>query len=170
MTYVILPDCLQPFWDRCTASAAAAAAAAAKSFQSCPTLCDPIDGSPRGPAVPGVLYGLAGGFFTTEPPGKPQKPLGSCKEVPWYLFWLGLRHSSCYVLSKHCGRKKEWNGGGRVLREKGRKKKKKGEMEGRSKDRIGSFKLKMYQSQLECSSWDCDTKYLLLHTPMLPPS
>ena len=26
----------------------AAAAAAAKSLQSCPTLCDPIDGSPRG--------------------------------------------------------------------------------------------------------------------------
>ena len=37
------------------AAAAAAAAAAAKSFQSCPTLCDPIDGSPPGPAVPGVL-------------------------------------------------------------------------------------------------------------------
>ena len=28
---------------------------AAKSLQSCPTLCDPIDGSPPGPAVPGVL-------------------------------------------------------------------------------------------------------------------
>ena len=34
---------------------AAAAAAAAKSLQSYPTLCDPIDGSPPGPAVPGVL-------------------------------------------------------------------------------------------------------------------
>ena len=55
MTYVILPDCLQPFWYRCTASAAAAAAAAAKSFQSCPTLCDPIDGSPSGSPVPGIL-------------------------------------------------------------------------------------------------------------------
>ena len=31
----------------------AAAAAAAKSLQSCPTLCDPIDGSPPGPAVLG---------------------------------------------------------------------------------------------------------------------
>ena len=31
-----------------TAAAAAAAAAAAKSLQSCPTLCDPIDGSPLG--------------------------------------------------------------------------------------------------------------------------
>ena len=31
------------------------AAAAAKSFQSCPTLCDPIDGSPPGSLVPGIL-------------------------------------------------------------------------------------------------------------------
>ena len=30
-------------------------AAAAKSLQSCPTLCDPRDGSPPGPAVPGIL-------------------------------------------------------------------------------------------------------------------
>ena len=30
-------------------------AAAAKSLQSCPTLCDPIDGSPQGSAVPGIL-------------------------------------------------------------------------------------------------------------------
>ena len=33
----------------------AATAAAAKSLQSCPTLCDPIDGSPPGSAVPGIL-------------------------------------------------------------------------------------------------------------------
>ena len=33
----------------------AAAAAAAKSLQSCPTLCDPIDGSPLGSPVPGIL-------------------------------------------------------------------------------------------------------------------
>ena len=32
-----------------------AAAAAAKSFQLCPTLCDPIDGSPPGSPVPGIL-------------------------------------------------------------------------------------------------------------------
>ena len=30
-------------------------AAAAKSLQSCPTLCDPIDGSPPGSLVPGIL-------------------------------------------------------------------------------------------------------------------
>ena len=29
--------------------------AAAKSFQSCPTLCDPIDGSPPDSPVPGIL-------------------------------------------------------------------------------------------------------------------
>ena len=34
---------------------AAAAAAAAKSLQSCPTLCDPIDGSPPGSPFPGIL-------------------------------------------------------------------------------------------------------------------
>ena len=34
---------------------ATAAAAAAKSLQSCPTLCDPIDGSPPGSPVPGIL-------------------------------------------------------------------------------------------------------------------
>ena len=31
------------------------AAAAAKSLQSCPTLCDPVDGSPSGSPVPGIL-------------------------------------------------------------------------------------------------------------------
>ena len=35
--------------------AAAAAAAAAKSLQSCLTLCDPVDGSPPGSAIPGIL-------------------------------------------------------------------------------------------------------------------
>ena len=35
------------FWVECPA--------AAKSLQSCPTLCDPIDGSPPGSPVPGIL-------------------------------------------------------------------------------------------------------------------
>ena len=38
----------------CLVYATAAAAAAAKSFQ-CPTLCDPIDGSPPGFPVLGIL-------------------------------------------------------------------------------------------------------------------
>ena len=33
----------------------ATATATPKSLQSCPTLCDPIDGSPPGSAVPGIL-------------------------------------------------------------------------------------------------------------------
>ena len=32
------------------------AAAAAKSLQSCPTLCDPIDGSPPGTFIPGIIH------------------------------------------------------------------------------------------------------------------
>ena len=33
-------------------------AAAAKSLHSCPTRCDPIDGSPPGPAIPGILQAI----------------------------------------------------------------------------------------------------------------
>ena len=46
-----------------------AAAAAAKSLQSCPTLCDPIDGSPPGSAVPGILQArvLEWGAIATSP-------------------------------------------------------------------------------------------------------
>ena len=45
---------LQPAQHMCE-SCSAAAAAAAKSLQSCPTLCNPIDGSPVGSPVPGIL-------------------------------------------------------------------------------------------------------------------
>ena len=47
-------DCWAPesaFYSHCTIPLSAAA----KSLQSCPTLCDPIDGSPPGSAVPGIL-------------------------------------------------------------------------------------------------------------------
>ena len=39
----------------CLCGAESHAAAAAKSLQSCPTLCDPIDCSPPGSPVPGIL-------------------------------------------------------------------------------------------------------------------
>ena len=39
----------------CAVLHSAAAAAAAKSLQLCPTLCDPIDGSPPGSAIPEIL-------------------------------------------------------------------------------------------------------------------
>ena len=35
-----------------------AVAAAAKSLWSCPTLCDPIEGSPPGSPVPGILQAI----------------------------------------------------------------------------------------------------------------
>ena len=40
---------------RCSTSLIIAAAAAAKSLQSCPTLCNPIDSSPPGSPIPGIL-------------------------------------------------------------------------------------------------------------------
>jgi len=40
---------------RCVKDASIAAAAAAKSLQSCPTLCDPIDSSPPGSPISGIL-------------------------------------------------------------------------------------------------------------------
>ena len=43
------------YWDENFKLSSLAAAAAAKSLQSCPTLCDPIDGSPPGSPVPGIL-------------------------------------------------------------------------------------------------------------------
>ena len=42
-------------WASLSLSNDKAAAAAAKSLQSCPTLCDPIDGSPLGCSVSGIL-------------------------------------------------------------------------------------------------------------------
>ena len=45
---------MQPYFI-CVYPAAAAAAAVAKLLQLCPTLCDPIDGSPPGYSIPGIL-------------------------------------------------------------------------------------------------------------------
>ena len=45
------PDCLHII----NGGIDAKAAAAAKLLQLCPTLCDPIDGSPPGSAVPGIF-------------------------------------------------------------------------------------------------------------------
>ena len=42
-------------WPQLSDFSTAAATATAKSLQSCPTLCDPIDSSPPGSPVPGIL-------------------------------------------------------------------------------------------------------------------
>ena len=43
-----------------------AATAAAKSLQSCPTLCDPIDGSPPESPVPGILQAKTLGWVAVS--------------------------------------------------------------------------------------------------------
>ena len=51
-----------------SAVAAAAAAAAAKSLQSCPTLCDLLDGSPPGSPIPGILQGWPNIYYLHHSP------------------------------------------------------------------------------------------------------
>ena len=53
--YTVLWDFSNFFCVRYFKMISPAAAAAAKSLQSCPTLCDPIDSSPLGSSVPGIL-------------------------------------------------------------------------------------------------------------------
>ena len=48
------PTCCNKDW-RCQVLKLKPGTAAAKSLQSCLTLCDPIDGSPPGSPVPGIL-------------------------------------------------------------------------------------------------------------------
>ena len=53
LSHSVMSDSLGPFWT--VAHQSSTAAAAAKSLQSCPAVCDPIDSSPPGSAVPGIL-------------------------------------------------------------------------------------------------------------------
>ena len=50
-----VPQCRDGYFNQHRENCFIAAAATAKSLQSCPTLCDPIDGSPPGSPVPGIL-------------------------------------------------------------------------------------------------------------------
>ena len=50
-----IPGCCAPMGFIDALTFLRSVAAAAKSRQSCPPLCDPIDGSPPGSSVPGVL-------------------------------------------------------------------------------------------------------------------
>ena len=53
--HMTLPVDAEKAFDKIQDAFMVAAAAAAKSHQLCPTLCDPIDGSPTGSSVPGIL-------------------------------------------------------------------------------------------------------------------
>ena len=68
----------------------AVAAATAKSLQSCPILCDPIDGSPPGSPVPGILQAITlewvAIFFSNAWKWKVKVKLLSCvgpSATPW---------------------------------------------------------------------------------------
>ena len=50
----------QEYWSGVPLPSPTIAPAAAKSLQSCPTLCNPIDSSPRGSPVPGILQARTG--------------------------------------------------------------------------------------------------------------
>ena len=80
----------------------------AKSLQSCPTLCDPIDGSPLGSPVPGILQasGVEHGVHRTLRSAQPHLWLPSCAAQVLKdfscpsLFWLlskgNLIQDSCF--------------------------------------------------------------------------
>ena len=72
-----------------------AAAATAKSLQSCPTLCDPIDGSPPGSPVPGILQARILEWYLFPSPGDLPNP-GIKSRSPhcrWILYQLSHRGS-----------------------------------------------------------------------------
>ena len=70
-------------------------AAAVKSLQSCPTLCDPIDGSPPGFPVPGILQAR-----TLEWVAIPLSyALYSLLLGPWQALSPLLSHLSVFILS-----------------------------------------------------------------------
>ena len=66
--------------DPCTVKSNQPAAAAAKLLQSCPTLCDPIDGSPPGSPIPGILQARTLEWVAISFSNKPVYPKGN---QPW---------------------------------------------------------------------------------------
>ena len=66
-----------------------AAAAAAKSLQSCPTLCDPIDSSPPGSPIPGILQARTLEWVA----------IYASWHAPWYIWkWKWKSLKSCLTL------------------------------------------------------------------------
>ena len=61
------------------------AAAAAKSLQSCPTLCNAIDGSPLGSSVPGILQARTLEWVAISFSNSPPLELNSLKAVTFFL-------------------------------------------------------------------------------------
>ena len=81
-----------------------AAAAAAKSLQSCPTLCDPIDGRPPGSPVPGILKPrtlewVAISFSCSEAKKKKKiQPNSKTVFLPlWFRIFRILLYTLCFI-------------------------------------------------------------------------
>ena len=84
--YLLTPNiCLNTF---ITVKSTEVPAAAAKSLQSCPSLCDPIDGSPPGSPIPGILQArtlewVAISFSNAWKWKVKVKSLGHVLVIPW---------------------------------------------------------------------------------------
>ena len=121
---------LPPAWELEDQVITAAAAAVAKSLQSCPTLCDPIDSSPPGSPVPGILQArtlewVAISFSNAWKWKVKVKsfrrvrlfaiPWAAAYQAPLYMgfsrqeYWSGVPLPSLLVIAK-CPIKSEWVG------------------------------------------------------------
>ena len=81
-------------------------AATAKLLQSCPTLCDPIDGSPPGSAIPGILQAWVAISFSNAWKWKVKVKLFSrvwLFATPWTAAYLA-------PLSMGFSRQEDWSG------------------------------------------------------------
>ena len=82
-----------------------AAATAAKSLQSCPTLCDPIDGSPPGSPIPGILQArtlewVAISFSSAWKCSLPGSSIHGIFQAR-VLEWGAIAFSECRILELH---------------------------------------------------------------------
>ena len=107
-------------------SCAAAAAAAAKSLQSCPILCDPIDGSPPGFPVSGILQARTLEWVAISFSKVTYTPIQNTNYQEWMstLFPSGLGGlGCCHILEAWAGLVPKdrlsrgwWSWGGRASR------------------------------------------------------
>ena len=97
------------------------AAAAAKSLQLCPTLCDPIDGSPLGSSVPGILGFSRQEYWSGVPLPSPMHESKKCPTLSDTMdcslpgssahgfsrqeYWSGVPLPSPYHNATRCQRK-----------------------------------------------------------------
>ena len=65
-------------------------AAAAKSLQSCPTLCDPVDGSPLGSSVPWILQARTQEWVAISFSNSALVPRKLCGQVHDYVILVAI--------------------------------------------------------------------------------